>query len=140
MIRRIRFSRATNAEAVQRSTICPSRQRVTRPVFSRIPALADSIVFVLARHPPDESQVSHFRQDLMYKVMYNFRMAPFSDSVCEESNCYGVVRPPLDGHGVPRTASYKVIVEAPVLSNSTYSVSPAPAGWYMISLIRRLST
>jgi len=49
MIRRIRFSCVSNDEAVQRSTICLSRQYVTRPVFSRIPAWGDSMMFVLAR-------------------------------------------------------------------------------------------
>lgn len=53
MIQRIRFSRQTLDEAVQRGTIWPSRQRVTRPVFSRIPALGDFSYLCTAAYVPN---------------------------------------------------------------------------------------
>jgi len=58
------------------------------------------------RDPPDTSHVyhvCHVCQDLMYKVMYNFRMPPFSGNVCEESRCCERSDPRLTGTGLSRT-------------------------------------
>ena len=44
------FSVSSNAVAAQRTTMAPSRQRVTRPVLAYVPENDDSMMFVVPKH------------------------------------------------------------------------------------------